>query len=92
MSCLWTFGRYLEASALPHPALSAAAIFLAGAWVGALASANLNAYYVTCGASAGVCALLGELGLGWECRGGPWGIAAGVPLPLAAAVLLPPSR
>ena len=60
MSCLWPLGRYLEGAALPLPPLSLAAIFLGGAWVGALASANLNAYYVTCGASAGVCALLGE--------------------------------
>lgn len=61
MSVLWTLGRHLEgALAQRLPALSLAAIFLIGSWVGALASANLNAHYVTCGASAGVCALLGE--------------------------------
>ena len=66
MACLWTFGRYLEASRLPRPALSGAAIFVAGGWLGALASANLDAYYVTCGASAGVCALLGaRWRVGW---------------------------
>lgn len=65
MSVLWTLGRHLEgALAQRLPALSLAGIFLAGSWVGALASANLNKSYVTCGASAGVCALLGELGWG----------------------------
>lgn len=68
MSCVWTFGRYLEASRLPRPALSMAAIFLLGGWLGSLASANLDAYYVTCGASAGVCALLG----GWRGGWGQW--------------------
>lgn len=58
-SCLWTFGRYLEATMLPHPAPAIAATYLLGAWAGALASANLNLYYITCGASSGVCALLG---------------------------------
>lgn len=60
MSCLWTFGRHLEGALRPWPAPSMAALFLLGGWVGALASANLNSLYVTCGASAGVCALLGE--------------------------------
>ncbi|KAL4420785.1 hypothetical protein ABPG75_010441 [Micractinium tetrahymenae] len=60
MSVLWTLGRHLEgALAQQLPAASLGGIFLAGSWVGALASANLNKYYVTCGASAGVCALLG---------------------------------
>ncbi|KAI3430705.1 hypothetical protein D9Q98_005294 [Chlorella vulgaris] len=60
-SCLWTFGRYLEATMLPHPAPAIAATYLLGAWAGALASANLNLYYITCGASSGVCALLGAV-------------------------------
>lgn len=60
MSCLWTFGRYLEGALPRFPGLSMAAIFLLGSWTGALASANLNCCYVSCGASAGVCALLGR--------------------------------
>ena len=61
LSCLWTFGRYLEAAALPAPAASIAALLLGGGWLGAAASANLNSYYVSCGASAGVAALLGAV-------------------------------
>lgn len=85
MSCLWTFGRYLEASRLPRPALSMAAIFVLGGWLGSLASANLDAYYVTCGASAGVCALLGgclrgclRAWAGISARVGGWARSAGV--------------
>lgn len=61
MSCMWTFARTLEGMLLPYPAASMAAIYLLGAWVGALASANLNYYYITCGGSAGICALLGAV-------------------------------
>lgn len=61
MSCVWTFGRYLEAAPLAAPAPCIAAIFLLGGWVGALASANLNCCYLSCGASAGVAALLGAV-------------------------------
>ena len=65
---LWTFGRYLEA-AMVYPAPCIAITYLVGAWVGALASANLNSFYVTCGGSAGPCALLGGPAAGVGCAG-----------------------
>lgn len=64
---LSTFVRHLE-RVLPLPPVSIPAIFLVGSWCGAVADANLNVYYVTSGATAGVAALLGE-------RAGWWGVA-----------------
>ena len=57
---LWIYGRYAQL-ALPLPQVSVAGVYLVSALVGVLASANLNAYYVTCGALAGVCGLLGTV-------------------------------
>lgn len=58
LASLWSFGKYLE-RVLPLPWLSLAGVLLVSGMSGALVSANLNVYYVTCGASAGVCGLLG---------------------------------
>lgn len=55
---LSTFVRYLERT-LPLPPVTIPAIFLVGSWCGAVTDANLNVYYVSSGASAGVAALLG---------------------------------
>jgi hypothetical protein len=86
MSCLWTLGRHLEAALAPRPAPAIAATYLLGGWAGALASANLNHYYITCGASAGVCALLGAC---HACRvcvwGGGGGAGGGGPRPRPGA-------
>ena len=57
---LWLYGRYAQL-ALPLPQVSVAGVYLTSAWIGALASANLNAYYLSCGALAGVCGLLGSI-------------------------------
>jgi membrane associated rhomboid family serine protease len=54
----WSFGKYLE-KALPYAAVTVPCIYLLGAVVGAMASANLDSSYVVCGAAAGVCSLLG---------------------------------
>jgi membrane associated rhomboid family serine protease len=58
LSALWTYGRYLSKT-MPMPAASVPGVFLAGAFMGAATSANLNTKYVSCGAMAGPCALLG---------------------------------
>lgn len=55
---VWSFGKYLE-KALPYAAVTAPCIYLLGAIMGAMASANLDSSYVVCGAAAGVCSLLG---------------------------------
>lgn len=57
---LWAFGRYAQL-ALPRPQISVAAVYLLSAIVGALVEANLDAVYLTCGAFAGVCGLLGAV-------------------------------
>jgi len=55
---VWSFGKYLE-KALPYAAVTVPCIYLLGAVMGAMASANLDSSYVVCGAAAGVCSLLG---------------------------------
>ncbi|RMZ54254.1 hypothetical protein APUTEX25_000605 [Auxenochlorella protothecoides] len=57
---LSTFVRYLERT-LPLPPVTIPAIFLVGSWCGAVTDANLNVYYVSSGASAGVAALLAAM-------------------------------
>lgn len=57
---LWAFGLHLARS-LPAPAAAVPGVYLAGALLGALCSANLNVEYLTCGSSAGVCALMGGM-------------------------------
>ncbi|KAL4525479.1 hypothetical protein Ndes2526B_g02212 [Nannochloris sp. 'desiccata'] len=57
---LWVYGRYAQ-TALPLPQVSVAGVYLLSGLVGAMVSANLNAYYVSCGAFAGVLGLLGTV-------------------------------
>lgn len=57
---LWIYGRYAQ-MALPLPQVSVAGVYLLSGLVGAMVSANLNAYYVSCGAFAGVLGLLGTV-------------------------------
>eukprot|EP00887_Chlorella_sp_A99_P007345 scaffold2.g7345.t1 len=69
LGTLWSFGRYLD-GVLPVPALSLPAIYLGGAFLGAATSANLNLDYLACGASAGICALLGGVWADQAVNGG----------------------
>jgi membrane associated rhomboid family serine protease len=57
---LWMYGRYAQL-ALPLPQASVAGVYLLSGLVGAMVSANLNAYFVSCGAFAGVLGLLGTV-------------------------------
>lgn len=57
---LWMYGRYAQ-MALPIPQASVAGVYLFSGLVGSMVSANLNAYYVSCGAFAGVLGLLGTV-------------------------------
>jgi len=57
---LWMYGRYAQL-ALPWPQVSVAGMYLLPSLLGSLTSINLNADYVSCGAAAGVCGLLGTV-------------------------------
>lgn len=62
VTSLWSFAKHLE-RVLPLPWLSNLGVFLVSGVLGAVTSANLNAYYVSCGASGGICGLLGASGV-----------------------------
>ncbi|WPT16767.1 RHOMBOID-like protein 6 [Picochlorum sp. SENEW3] len=57
---LWVFGAYAR-TAMPFPQATVAALFLLSSLVGSLASANLNADYIACGAFSGILSLLGVI-------------------------------
>ena len=78
LTSLWSFAKHLE-RVLPLPWLSCTAVFLLSGVLGALTSANLNAFYVTCGASGGVCGLLGARALAAGVAGGRAGFWVGTP-------------
>ena len=54
---LWIFGNYCR-TCLRVPQVSLPCLFLISSIIGSLASANLNAKYVSCGAFSGLCSLL----------------------------------
>ncbi|KAK9803436.1 hypothetical protein WJX73_000731 [Symbiochloris irregularis] len=58
---LWTFALHLEAVVRGVPALTIGGLYLVGSIAGGLASANLATTRDSCGASAGVCTLLGAM-------------------------------
>lgn len=55
---LWTYG-YFAVTVLPFPALSVPIVYLVSCICGSIASANLDAYYVVCGAFGGIAAMIG---------------------------------
>jgi len=54
---LWIFGHYCRTS-LRLPQVSLPCLFFVSSIIGSLASVNLNAKYVSCGAFSGLCSLL----------------------------------
>jgi membrane associated rhomboid family serine protease len=60
IAALWAYGRYAQL-ALPRPQVSVAGVYLLPALLASLASANLDAAFLACGALAGPCALLGSV-------------------------------